>query len=86
LALRLEFAPVNAIGRDSLFFYLWHPLVMGVLVMFGLGPAATMALSVLLLALGCRATARGTLLPLLFGNAPRQGPAAPSLTPSPLPA
>lgn len=84
--LRLEFAPVNAIGRDSLFFYLWHPLVMGALVMFGLGPATTMALSVLLLALGCRATARGTLLPLLLGNAQRQRAAELPLAPAPLPA
>ncbi|GAY20263.1 MULTISPECIES: acyltransferase family protein [Sphingobium] len=85
-ALRLDFAPVNAIGRDSLFFYLWHPLVMGVLVMTDVGPAATLALSLLLLALACRLTARGTLLPLLFGSLPQGSGTVPPLAKAPLPA
>ena len=83
--LRLDFAPVSAIGRDSLFFYLWHPLVMGMLVMLGLGPAATLALSILLLALGCRLTARCTLLPLLLGNVARTPSATPPPITAPLP-
>lgn len=85
-ALRLEFAPVNAIGRDSLFFYLWHPMVMGVVIMTGVGPAATLALSILLLAFGNRLTARGRLLPLLFGSRPERRSAAAALPPAPLPA
>lgn len=48
-ALRLSFAPINHIGRDSLFFYLWHPLVMGLIMATGIGPASTLALSVPLL-------------------------------------
>ncbi|WP_313804125.1 acyltransferase [Sphingobium sp.] len=85
-ALRLDLAPVNAIGRDSLFFYLWHPLVMGVVIMTGVGPLATLALSILLLALANRLTARGTLLPLLFGSVPDRRGAAPALPGAPLPA
>ncbi|EPR18931.1 acetyltransferase [Sphingobium indicum IP26] len=85
-ALRLHFAPVNAIGRDSLFFYLWHPLVMGVIVMTGAGAAATLALSILLLAAACRLTARGALFPLLFGSAPQGGRVAPTPATAPLPA
>lgn len=85
-ALRLDFAPVNAIGRDSLFFYLWHPLVMGVVIMTGVGAAATLALSILLLAFGNRLAARGALLPLLFGSVPQGRGAAPALAKAPLPA
>lgn len=85
-AMRLEFAPVNAIGRDSLFFYLWHPMVMGVVIMTGVGPVATLALSILFLAVGNRLTARGTLLPLLFGSRPDRRSVAPALPVAPLPA
>lgn len=67
-ARRLHFAPVNAIGRDSLFFYLWHPFVIGALMMTGIGPLATLALSVLLLATANRLLARSRLLTLLFGG------------------
>lgn len=84
--LRLDFAPVNAIGRDSLFFYLWHPLVMGMVIMTGVGPMATLALAILLLALGNRLTARGALLPLLFGSLPQRRSAVPALPGAPLPA
>ncbi|KKW93565.1 acyltransferase family protein [Sphingobium chungbukense] len=85
-ALRLECAPVNAIGRDSLFFYLWHPLIMGGMMMTGVGPVATLALSILLLAFANRLTARGTLLPLLFGSVPERQSAPPALPAAPLPA
>ncbi|WP_150290193.1 acyltransferase family protein [Sphingobium estronivorans] len=71
-AWRMDFTPVSAIGRDSLFFYLWHPLVMGVVIMTEVGPLATLALSILLLAFANRLTARGTLLPLLFGSVPER--------------
>ena len=73
-ARRLHFAPVNAIGRDSLFFYLWHPLVIGAVMMTGIGPLATLALSVLLLAIANRLLARSRLLSLLLGGG---GAAAP---------
>ncbi|WP_176592347.1 acyltransferase [Sphingobium sp. EM0848] len=71
-AWRADFAPVSAIGRDSLFFYLWHPMVMGVVIMTGIGPLATLALSILLLTFASRLTARGALLPLLFGSVPER--------------
>jgi fucose 4-O-acetylase-like acetyltransferase len=86
-ALRLDFAPVNAIGRDSLFFYLWHPLIMGVVIMTGVGALATLALSILLLTAANRLAARGALLPILFGSLPeRRGAASSALPPAPLPA
>lgn len=66
-AYRLEIAPVNAIGRDSLLFYLWHPLVIGAAMMTGIGPAATLALSILLLAIAHKLLARSRLLSLLLG-------------------
>jgi fucose 4-O-acetylase-like acetyltransferase len=31
---RLSIGPINRIGRNSLFFYLWHPLAMGLAVAF----------------------------------------------------
>ncbi|WP_340265628.1 acyltransferase family protein [Sphingobium mellinum] len=66
-ARRLEMAPVNAIGRDSLFFYLWHPLVIGAMMMTGIGPLATLALSILMLAIARPLLARSALLSLLLG-------------------
>jgi len=83
-ALRLDFAPVNAMGRDSLFFYLWHPLVMGAVIMTGVGPLATLALSILLLTFANRLAAQGTLLPLLFGSVPQGRGGAPTLPKAPL--
>lgn len=67
---KLEALPLNAIGRDSLFFYLWHPMVMGVLILTGIGPVATLALSVLLLAMGGRFAARNGLAARLLGASP----------------
>ena len=69
-ALPLRAPPLNAIGRDSLFFYLWHPLVMGSLILTGIGPLATLALSVLLLAIASRLAAQWPLAGLLLGAAP----------------
>lgn len=80
-ALKLEFAPINAIGRDSLFFYLWHPLILGIVIMTDVGPLATLAISILLLAFANRLVAHRPLLQLLLGSAPeRRGPAP--VTPS----
>lgn len=76
-ALRLEFAPLNAIGRDSLFFYLWHPLMIGMVIMTGAGPVAALALSILLLALVSRVMARRTLFQLLSGSLPEGRRVAP---------
>ncbi|SEJ99372.1 Fucose 4-O-acetylase [Sphingobium sp. AP50] len=67
---RLSFAPLNRIGRDSLFFYLWHPMVMGMVLMSGLGGPMTLALSVLLLAGVSRATAASAPLRRWLGSAP----------------
>ena len=69
-AVRLEVLPLNAIGRNSLFFYLWHPLLMGSMILTGIGPFATLALSILLLAIGSRFVARNRLAALLLGATP----------------
>nr|WP_256869457.1 acyltransferase [Sphingobium lactosutens] len=76
-SLRLRVAPLNAIGRDSLFFYLWHPLVMALLVANGAGAEAMLALSVPGLFLAGRASARFPALGQLLGSAPmRRAPVA----------
>ena len=85
-AMRLHVAPINAIGRDSLFFYLWHPLVMAGVMMTGAGPVTTLILSLLLLGAGNRLAAQGGLTALLTGSRPRRR-GAPVLPPAePLPA
>ena len=83
--MRLEAGPINSIGRDSLFFYLWHPLVMGVVILTGIGPVATLALSTLLLAIGCRLVVRYPLAAILLGAAPSK-PHPPSVSPVAVPA
>ncbi|HKY82672.1 MAG TPA: acyltransferase [Sphingobium sp.] len=72
-ALRLHARPINAIGRDSLFFYLWHPMVMGALILTGIGPLATLALGIVLLAVASRLTASRPLTALLLGSVPPSG-------------
>lgn len=69
-AQRLHAAPINAIGRDSLFFFLWHPLVIGVVILTDIGAVATLALSVLLLAMVSRLAGRSLLVALLLGSLP----------------
>lgn len=85
-ALRLHVGPINALGRDSLFFYLWHPLVMGLVIMTGVGPLATFALSLLLLAAASRIAARRPVLALLLGAVPEKRQPARSLSVAPCPA
>jgi fucose 4-O-acetylase-like acetyltransferase len=68
--LDLHNAPIDAIGRDSLFFYLWHPLVMGSVMLTGIGPLATLALSILLLAVASRFAAQRPVAALLLGTDP----------------
>ncbi len=67
--LRLEAGPLNAIGRDSLFFYLWHPMAMAILILTGAGPVATLSLTILLLAVTSRFTAQHSLVAWLLGIA-----------------
>jgi len=69
-ALRLSLAPVNRIGRDSLFFYLWHPLVMGVAITSGMSVTTTLLLSVLILLIASRLCASSVLIRRLVGIAP----------------
>lgn len=79
-ATRLHWAPINRIGRDSLFFYLWHPLVMALVMMAGGGAWVTLAGGLMLLALASHVASRAPNLRLLIGSAPpspARAPAAP---------
>lgn len=67
--LRIEAGPFNAIGRNSLFFYLWHPMAMAFIMLAGIGPIATLSLSVLLLATASRFLAHHRLLAAILGVA-----------------
>jgi fucose 4-O-acetylase-like acetyltransferase len=81
--LPLHAPPVNAIGRESLFFYLWHPLMMGTVILTGIGPLATLALSILLLGIASRLAARNPATALLLGvNPARQQFSSRAPTPS----
>lgn len=42
-AVPFQFAPLNMLGRYSLFFYLWHPLAIGLAMAAGLAPATAFA-------------------------------------------
>jgi fucose 4-O-acetylase-like acetyltransferase len=86
--LSLSFAPINHIGRDSLFFYLWHPLVMGLLMASGIGALVTLLLSVpILFGLG-RLSASHKRLRRWIGSVPpiRPRSEAVPLEPEPQPA
>lgn len=69
-SLRLHLAPLNRIGRNSLFFYLWHPMVIGLMIMTGAGIAATLVASILLLYATSRVAAHSSLAALLMGIQP----------------
>jgi fucose 4-O-acetylase-like acetyltransferase len=71
---RLSFAPINRIGRDSLFFYLWHPLVMGVILASGASATTSLLLSIPILMLGSHLFATRTTIRLLLGNTPPSRP------------
>lgn len=68
-ALRLSFPPLNGIGRDSLFYYLWHPLVMGVVLTTGIDPVTLVILSVFILAVSSRLVAASAMTRRLTGSA-----------------
>lgn len=78
---RLELPAINVIGHNSLFFYLWHPLAMGLIILTGVGPIATLTSSLLILAaIGCFAARYGAAAQMLGINAFRQ-PALQQSTP-----
>lgn len=66
--LRLFWAPLNAIGRDSLFFYLWHPLIMGIILLTGADGPMTLFVSVLCLILFSRFAGRVAVVGQLTGS------------------
>ncbi|WP_298399953.1 acyltransferase [Sphingobium sp.] len=86
-ALRLSFQPINRIGRDSLFFYLWHPLVMAGMLMAGANAPVMLLLAALALTAGSRLSARHAGLRRWLGSVPppRSAPAI-AIEPAPQPA
>ncbi|MCB2013787.1 MAG: acyltransferase [Sphingobium sp.] len=68
--LPIRIAPVNAIGRASLFYYLWHPLLIGLLLAQGLDPWTALLLTITLLAAVHRLMADMPVLPTLLGTPP----------------
>lgn len=46
-AVPFQFAPLNMLGRYSLFFYLWHPLPIGLAMAAGLAPATAFAVALI---------------------------------------
>ncbi|WHO39193.1 acyltransferase family protein [Sphingobium sp. AP49] len=75
-ATRFHFAPINRIGRDSLFFYLWHPLVMGLLAIVDPHGGVILCGALVLLYLASMAASRSALSQILLGIAPRRPPVA----------
>ncbi|WP_188063060.1 acyltransferase family protein [Sphingobium sp. KCTC 72723] len=69
---RVRVPPLNAIGRDSLFFYLWHPLAMALLMAGGAGAGMMLALSVPGLFIASRLSARLPTLGRLLGSMPER--------------
>lgn len=50
-AVPFQFAPLNMLGRYSLFFYLWHPLAIGLAMAAGLAPALAFAAALIVMVL-----------------------------------
>ncbi|HAF40349.1 MAG TPA: acetyltransferase [Sphingobium sp.] len=80
-ALQLRLAPLNAIGRESLFFYLWHPMAMALLMAGGTGTAGLLTLAVPGLFLASRAIMRLPELGRMLGATPLQSAPPPSTAP-----
>ena len=68
--LPIRIAPVNAIGQASLFYYLWHPLLIGLMLAQGLDPWTALLLTIALLAAVHRLMADMPVLPALLGTPP----------------
>ncbi|MDI1294821.1 MAG: hypothetical protein PSY12_02900 [bacterium] len=67
-----------------LFFYLWHPLVMGFILMTGAGAGATLALAVVILFGASRLTAYVPAMRTLVGSAPVRSVRPPMVAMQPL--
>jgi len=86
--LKLRLAPINRVGRESLFFYLWHPLLMGLAMACGADPLTALGVAALLLYVVSLLPGDGLLPRLLKGRIrPRVAqPAAPEAPSGALPA
>lgn len=78
-AVSFHFAPLNALGRYSLFFYLWHPLAIGVALAAGLAPIMAFIAALIMLILARHMVATMPLMAAWTGAGPiRQAQAAPA--------
>ncbi len=68
-ALSLRVPVVVAIGRSSLFYYLWHPFVVGIAIVQGLPAPVTLAVSLVSLILACLLLRRVPAIGRWFGVA-----------------
>jgi len=66
--LPLRFGPLNHVGRESLFFYLWHPMAMGLMMAFGSGAVIAFLFSLVLLYAVSALPGEGLALRLLKGH------------------
>ena len=83
-AMDLNFAPLSRIGRESLFFYLWHPLVMGLVAMVDPHGVAILLMAIAILYFASMLAGQGRLPPLLLGAVPpRRRPEPVALQPEP---
>ncbi len=53
VATRVRFAPFNIVGRDSLFFYLWHPMAIGMMLALEYEGGAALLIATPLFYAGC---------------------------------
>jgi acyltransferase len=80
--LTVELPPIASVGRDSLFFYLWHPLAFGLWASLGFTGLPMLALALLSMILFRGMIARRPRLRRVFGVQPADaGDAPPRATP-----
>lgn len=84
-ATRFHLGPINRIGRDSLFFYLWHPLAMGLLAIIVPGGGMILCGALLLLYMAGALAGRSVVSQMLLGITPVRA-AASTPMPEPVPA
>lgn len=70
---------INFLGRDSLFFYLWHPLAFALLLALGLSGLPMLAVALALLVLGHRLIASLPLVCAMTGLVPTASSKQPRL-------
>jgi fucose 4-O-acetylase-like acetyltransferase len=75
--LAIDVPAISSVGRDSLFFYLWHPLAFGLWGSLGFGGPVMLVLSLLSMVLFRNVVARRPRLRNIFGVQPPETVAVP---------